>query len=275
MSVTREYHVPSSPSRRPKVLIIGGGISGLMLGILLLKGGVPFEIFERSKVPNPAGSAMSMGANLTPLFKQIGIYEEFIALGKPNIGMGVYNDSGKRLFTMDYLKRESICGAVEYIVTRPDFYALLFRQIPSELIHLGEHITSYNEDENGVSITCADGTICRGDIIVGADGTYSSVREQMYRQLKAQGQLPIADDTRMPFNSMCLVGQTTVLDPVDFPGAGMDKNHSQFNFIVGKHSDYSKYWHRQVVQNGDRMLQKPCVKKCVISKFPLQKEVET
>lgn len=34
---------------KPKVLIVGAGIGGLTLGILLLKAGVPFEIYERTK----------------------------------------------------------------------------------------------------------------------------------------------------------------------------------------------------------------------------------
>lgn len=40
---------------KPKVLIIGAGIGGLTLGILLMKGGIPFEIYERAKEVKPLG----------------------------------------------------------------------------------------------------------------------------------------------------------------------------------------------------------------------------
>jgi len=40
---------------RPKVLIVGAGIGGLMLGNLLLKRGVPFEIYDRTKEIKPLG----------------------------------------------------------------------------------------------------------------------------------------------------------------------------------------------------------------------------
>ncbi|KAG0082793.1 hypothetical protein BGZ92_011391, partial [Podila epicladia] len=65
---------------KPKVLIVGAGIGGLTLGLLLKKGGVPFEIYERAKEVRPLGSAMLLGSNVTTLLQQLGIYEEFQAI---------------------------------------------------------------------------------------------------------------------------------------------------------------------------------------------------
>lgn len=42
-------------SKRPKVLIVGGGLGGLTLGILLHKAGIPFEIYERVTEVKPFG----------------------------------------------------------------------------------------------------------------------------------------------------------------------------------------------------------------------------
>lgn len=41
--------------KRPKVLIVGAGIGGLTLGILLQKGGIDYQIFERAKEVKPLG----------------------------------------------------------------------------------------------------------------------------------------------------------------------------------------------------------------------------
>lgn len=40
---------------KPKVLIVGAGIGGLMLGNILQKGGIPYDIYERSKEVKPLG----------------------------------------------------------------------------------------------------------------------------------------------------------------------------------------------------------------------------
>ncbi|KAF9428634.1 hypothetical protein BGZ94_001657 [Podila epigama] len=213
--------------RRPKVLIVGAGIGGLMLGILLHKGGVPFEIFERAREVKPLGSAMSLGACFAQLFQQIGILEEFEKIGKPAELMEVFDEDLNPVFSMDFACRRIVSGAIEYIVARPDLYALLLRHVPQENIHMSTKIESYEENEDeGVVVRCSDGKVYQGDILIGADGAYSAVRQQMYKNLKEKGTLPPSDDMPLPFNCVCLVGQTEVLDPEEFPG--MKLEHSQF-----------------------------------------------
>ncbi|KAH7038747.1 hypothetical protein BKA57DRAFT_509500 [Linnemannia elongata] len=45
----------STKSDRPKVLIVGAGLEGLLLGALLEKAGVPYQIFERATTVKPLG----------------------------------------------------------------------------------------------------------------------------------------------------------------------------------------------------------------------------
>ncbi|KAF8983516.1 hypothetical protein BGZ52_000838 [Haplosporangium bisporale] len=214
-----------SVPKKPKVLIVGAGLGGLLLGILLMKGGVDFEIVERAREVKPIGSAMSMGACFAQLFKQIGIFDEFVKLGKPNRLMELFDEDLNPLFNVDFADRDIVSGAVEYIIPRPDLYALLLRQIPTEYIHMGKKVESYQEDNEGVTITCSDNTTYRGDILVGADGAYSNVREQLYSTLKAKGSLPPSDEEPLTFNCVCLVGQTEVLDPEEFPGLKLHRSH--------------------------------------------------
>lgn len=47
------------------------------------------------------GSALSLGAGIVPLFKQLGIYDEFVAIAKPYNEMRIFNDKLKPEYTMD------------------------------------------------------------------------------------------------------------------------------------------------------------------------------
>lgn len=54
------------------------------------------------------GSAMSMGACFAQLFKQIGIFDEFVKLGKPNRLMELFDEDLNPLFNLDFADRDTV-----------------------------------------------------------------------------------------------------------------------------------------------------------------------
>ncbi|KAG0015999.1 hypothetical protein BGZ82_001224 [Podila clonocystis] len=121
-------------------------------------------------------------------------YDEFRKLGKPWIAVDAYTEDLELDIVMNYKEREAICGSEEFIIPRPELYDLLLRQIPTENIHMGKKVLSFLQNENGVLIRCSDNSSYEGDILVGADGAYSAVRQHMYSELKKDGRLPKSDD---------------------------------------------------------------------------------
>lgn len=124
------------------------------------------------------------------------------------------------------------CNAKEYLVSRPDLYDLLWCQIPKEKIQMNKKVVSMKQNDEGVVIRCSDNTSYHGDILVGADGAHSAVREQLFKDLKKKNKLPRSDDVPLPFTSICIVGQTEILDPEEFPDLKLP--HSKFNTILGE-----------------------------------------
>ncbi|KAG0024960.1 hypothetical protein BGZ81_007528 [Podila clonocystis] len=173
--------------KRPRVLISGGGIGGLTLAILLHNANIPFLVLERASVIKPLGSALSLGCHIAPLFKQLGIYDEFVTRAKEYNVMNMLTEGLDVVNTMnfDWLKKSEI-----------------------------------------VLVRCSDGSAYYGNILVGADGAYSAVRQQLYKDLKVEQKLP-----GLPFRCVCLVGQTEVLDPEEFPD--LKKELAQFHTVLG------------------------------------------
>ncbi|KAF9895651.1 hypothetical protein BX616_009146, partial [Lobosporangium transversale] len=145
---------------------------------------------------------LAVGATVAPLFKQMGIWDEFLSLSKPLHSIETFNEQRQLEFSMDL---KLIGGACDNLCSRAQIHNLIHRQIPAEKIHLNKRVVSIKQTEPpsdsggsggggvGVQIQFADNTTAEGDILVGADGAYSNVRLNMYEQLQKQNKLPASD----------------------------------------------------------------------------------
>ncbi|KAF9539242.1 hypothetical protein EC957_005620 [Mortierella hygrophila] len=208
----------SDEANKPSVLIVGAGLGGVLLGALLEKANVSYTIFERASSVKPLGSAMSIGSALIPVFRQLGCYDEFVAIGKRSIVGETWKESTFG-YSLDFLPREEFSGELQYIVPRPLLYNILVKLIPPHKIQFGKRVlmTKQTEDNQRVTIQTSDNAVYEGDILVGADGAYSAVRQRLYETLQKEGKLPESDQEELPFSCTCLVGQTLVLDLDEFP----------------------------------------------------------
>ncbi|KAG0279882.1 hypothetical protein BGZ95_011985 [Linnemannia exigua] len=227
---------------KPTVLIVGAGLGGLMLAALLEKSGVPYTVFERATTVKPLGSAMSIGPTLLPLFQQLGIYDEFVTIGKYLADLSDYKETPQDLRPlplMDMRPVEELAGYPYYIVSRPKLYELILKQVPAHKIRFGNRVLNITEEDDKVTLHLSNSETFEGDIVVGADGAYSAVRQRMYENMKAKGLLPISDQEELPFSTTCLVGQTKVLDPKEYSEVALDSCH--FSSTHGKDNPFS--WH--------------------------------
>ncbi|KAF9906865.1 hypothetical protein EC991_000229 [Linnemannia zychae] len=211
-------------SEKPTVLIVGAGLGGLMLGALLEKANIPYAIFERTAEVKPLGSALMIGAAMIPVMTQLGIVDEFMALGKATPEVTVSRENQGPLYTVSTRPQVEYSGYYNYIVARPHFYDMMLRQVPKEKIHFNKRVLTISQEEERVKIQTSDNCVHEGDILIGADGAYSAVRQRMYETLKQEGKLPKIDQEELPFKSTCLVGQTKAVDfAADFPEFNQDQ----------------------------------------------------
>ncbi|KAF9299716.1 hypothetical protein BGZ74_008726 [Mortierella antarctica] len=198
---------------KPKVLIVGAGLSGITLVLLLERAGVNYEVFERATVVKPFGSAISLGSNVLFMSKQLNLLDEIQRIGKPfpftdicDENRVVQNHVDMSFRGISPLRRVS----TKAVRPAPALH-------PSAQDPFPEEGSVQEQDADGVAISTADNMKHSGDILVGADGAYSSVRQNMYKQLKLRGKLPKSDDGELPFSFVCLVGQTDTIDPKERP----------------------------------------------------------
>ncbi|KAF9929492.1 hypothetical protein FBU30_001506 [Linnemannia zychae] len=216
---------PLVTNEPPHVLIVGAGLAGLFLGILLEKAGIPYEIFERA-------------AEIKPLaFEQLGLYEELMSFSKPAIN-NTFLTGDLKVITKQHTLKTATVGYDRILLARPELYDLLFKQIPRHKIHLSKKVLSFQQNHEGVMIRFNDNSTIHGDILVGADGAHSAVRQHLYKILDKEGKLPKNDTKAMTRGYISVVGTTEALDPVKYPGLLLDD--AETHFIIGdKNTPYT------------------------------------
>ncbi|KAG0054778.1 hypothetical protein BGZ83_010454 [Gryganskiella cystojenkinii] len=241
---------PQSDGKTPYVIIVGAGIGGLFLAILLDRAGIAYDIFERTPevkslvhFSDPiwfgqnTGSVMGINANILPVFEQLGLYEEFQQISLPNTSVQILYGNMKKVARLDTKDQRDLVGYDFLIFHRADLFKFLLSKIPEERVHFNKKVLSLQQNFEGVMIRCADGTTYHSDILVGADGAYSAVRQSLYKQLSDRKLLPASDSKQLNKGYTCLVGTTDPLDPRQYPLVLEER--SDYHQVIGTGTPFS------------------------------------
>lgn len=137
------------------------------------------------------------------------------------------------LSPLPHLKTCSI-GYDSLLFIRPHLHRLLLSKIPPEKIRYGKKVLSVGQSEYGVLLRCSDKSVHEGDILVGADGAYSAVRQSMYERLLKEKKLPKIDTQSLNVGYTCMVGTTTPQDPEVYNVLKDDFSHFAVVIADGK-----------------------------------------
>jgi salicylate hydroxylase len=170
-------------SKRPKVLIAGAGIGGLVAALALAQRGIEVEIFEQAEELRELGAGVQLSANGTRVLIALGLEREMAAVACEPAGKEIrLFSTGQtwKLFDLGAASRETY-GAPYWMFHRGDLHRVLLdafnARAPSRL-HLDSRCTGFAEDERGIWLE-TNGRRVRGDVLVGADGVHSAIRGQI------------------------------------------------------------------------------------------------
>ncbi|KAF8936255.1 hypothetical protein BGZ47_009587 [Haplosporangium gracile] len=222
-----------------RVVIVGAGLAGLMMGILLDKMGIPYMILERAPKVKPLGALMSLNGNILALFDQLGLLEDVMEIAKINHSTSLYNEKLEKLAEVGVSDYKELTG-YEYIVfSRPELYELIRRRVPEEKVLMGKRVNEIRQlpEDGGVQVICHDDSVYTADILIGADGAYSTVRQNMYKNMTELKTLPASDTEELAMPYVCMVGTTTPQDPEKYPELKDPATH--LRHVIGDEGPYS------------------------------------
>lgn len=163
------------------ILISGAGIAGTTLAFWLKKFGVNPTIIESSPQLREGGYAIDfMGAGYDVAEKMELISElKEVDINFSNLVFVDSNNQEKG--SMNYQKIKNFLNGKAFTLLRSDLAKVIYQNLDKDVeIIFGDTITKVDQSEKEVSVTFKSGKTRNFDLLVGADGLHSNVRNLVF-----------------------------------------------------------------------------------------------
>ena len=198
----------------PRVLIAGGGIGGLAAALTASRANWEVQLHEKAAAFSEVGAGLQLGPNVVNLLHNWGLaraldtvaaFPEHLEVRSVLSGAMLGNLRLGSVISERY-------GAPYATVHRADMHGLLLEAVQQQSrakLYLNSPLQGFKQSPHAVTLQTADGADgadgaeVNGDVLIGADGLWSSVRKQLlgdgpprrtghlaYRALMPQAALP-------------------------------------------------------------------------------------
>lgn len=157
-----------------RVIIIGAGIGGLTAGIALSQAGYTVDIYERVSELRPVGAGISLWSNGVKILNFLGL--DIASIGGQMDRMQYLSLQGDLWNEIDLKPLMLQVGQRPYPVARADLQQVLQKHF-SGRIHLNAQCVGVDQTSSRARAFFANGDEVAADLIIGADGIRSVVRE--------------------------------------------------------------------------------------------------
>lgn len=172
-----------------KAIIIGGGIGGLTAALMLQKRGIEAVVFEQAPEVREVGVGINTLPHAIAELTELGLLPVLDSVAIRTHELVYMNRFGQTVWREP---RGMHAGfkVPQFSIHRGRLQKLLYDAVVERLgedaVRTGRRLLGFIEDEGGVTAHFADsrwgeqGESMRGDVLIGADGVHSLVREHFY-----------------------------------------------------------------------------------------------
>jgi 2-polyprenyl-6-methoxyphenol hydroxylase-like FAD-dependent oxidoreductase len=158
-----------------RAIIVGGSVGGMLAGNMLVREGWTVEVLERTK-----GGLEARGAGIVPQRSLLAALKRAGVTVRPDIGIRVtkrvaYDRSGVGFATHPY---------DQYSTSWSLIYNLLRDAFPAEHFHAGCNVSGIAQSNDSAVAVLDDGRKFEGDLLIGADGMRSTVRQALFPEVQ-------------------------------------------------------------------------------------------
>jgi len=168
--------------RSIRVAIIGAGPGGLAAASALRQRSIETVVYERAPALGEVGAGIQLGPNAVKVLRALGLEHPLrrVAAEPANYVSLAWDDGHLRYREPMKGPYAARYGAPYLMVHRADLHRLLCGLVAEDTVRLGAQCTGVSSSDCVAAADFADGTQIEADVIVGADGINSTVRESLF-----------------------------------------------------------------------------------------------
>ncbi len=161
-----------------KVVIVGAGLGGLAMAIALRRQGIDAQVYEKARELRPIGAALSLFPNGLNALEAIApnIVVLLKALGSQINHVTVSTSTGELIENnrINLMKRYN---QPMLNIRWSCLQETLASALTPDVIHLNHELVNFKQNENEVEINFDNGKTVTANLLIGADGINSTVRQ--------------------------------------------------------------------------------------------------
>jgi 2-polyprenyl-6-methoxyphenol hydroxylase-like FAD-dependent oxidoreductase len=163
-------------------LVVGGGIGGMSAALSLARRGVEVKLIDSDPNWRVYGAGITITGMSLRAFDDLGVLAEIRARGFVHNGMRPMRFDGEPLGEPRFAPPGSPPVMHGGGIMRPVLHDILSTRVRAAGIdvQLGVKVDTLEQDDAGVDVTLTDGSMGRYDLVVGADGIFSQMRELIF-----------------------------------------------------------------------------------------------
>ena len=165
-----------------RVLIVGGGLSGTAAALSLQREGIDVEILEKEPVWTATGTGITLMGPAMRALKQLGVLEQCLVEGAGTSEMKLFTVDGDLFQTLEI---PGLLGPDYPAVggmMRPTLHRILAEAATEKgvSVRTGISVAALEQHPNSVEVELTDGSSESYDLVLGADGLRSQIRQLVF-----------------------------------------------------------------------------------------------
>jgi 2-polyprenyl-6-methoxyphenol hydroxylase-like FAD-dependent oxidoreductase len=171
-----------------KVIIAGAGVGGLVTALMLHARGIDCEVFEQADAVRELGVGINTLPHAIKELAELGLLDRLDAVAIRTYELFYTNRLGQEIWR-EQRGLDAGYDIPQFSIHRGRLQGVIYQAVRARLgesrIHLNCRLQSFTQDDGGVTAYFFDrhGShrhTARGDVLIGADGIHSLVREKLF-----------------------------------------------------------------------------------------------